>query len=161
MLRKGERGRAESLHRVARVAAVEYRRMLKLAGVHITVTIGTTCELDLEQRGFAGGDVALCALQCRVFSFEWICGLRMIGDLELRRLPSLDRMARRALAAIGAFGELSGVRIGTVAIGALCECDWPLEISGYVAKGAVYRRVLPKERELRRAMVELAAEGHR
>ena len=80
---------------------------------------------------------------------------------ESRGLECLDRVARGTLAAIGTFCKLPAVRVRTVAIRALLECDGPLEISARVAGIAAQGRVFSEQREFRRCVIELVGQRRR
>ncbi len=72
MLRQRERGRLISLQIVATVTCVEIGRACKLGCVAISVAVGTTLELDLEQSVLAFWYMALSALETGVSSLQWI-----------------------------------------------------------------------------------------
>ena len=78
---------------------------------------------------------------------------------ECRRLPPLDRVARRTLSAVRSLGKLSIVRICIVAIDALRKDQRLLEISVGVALGTVSRSVLALEGKFRLRMVEALVDG--
>jgi regulator of sirC expression with transglutaminase-like and TPR domain len=59
MLGERERGRMESIHRMAILAAVLVRRPLELASMCVLVARRTSLELQSVQGGFACGHVAL------------------------------------------------------------------------------------------------------
>lgn len=96
-----------------------------------------------------------------MLSLQGIGGFCVIRDLEHRRLPALDGVARRAFAAVGPLRELSGMGIGPVTTGALRKRDRPLEITGDVALGACNRYMFPEEWELGCAVIKFAAERRR
>ena len=143
--RQGEGGWAESLQVMATITSVEVRRRDKLAGMLILVAIGAMLELDLEQRVFALGNMALIALHGGVFPFQRVSRRRVVVHRELGGLEALYRMARGALTTSGALGELPVVRIRLVTIHALLEGQRLLEVSASVALHTLYRRVLAQQ----------------
>lgn len=111
-----KRGRTIRLHGVAAFAAVFIRRERELAVVLVAVTIEACREFHLEERGLAGGEMALRAFDRRMLALERIGRLRVILHAESCRLESFHRVTRRAFAAVRAPGKLSAMRIGTVTI---------------------------------------------
>lgn len=68
-----KRGRLVALEIVAAIAGVEIGGGRELRSVFITVAVGATLELDLEQRVLAFWNVALRALQSGVPALQGIC----------------------------------------------------------------------------------------
>jgi len=85
--------RMESLHRMTRLAAIQQRGILELAGVSVAMTVSTLCEFDLEEGRASGWEMALRTLDRRMLPFQRIGTLRMLHDAKLRRLPALHGMA--------------------------------------------------------------------
>ncbi len=139
---------------VTAVAGVEIRRCRKLRRMFVSVAIGATLELYLEQRLLALGKVTQLALHPRVPTLQRICAGCVLLNGESRGLPSDHRVARGAFAAAGALGKLSAVRIGLVTIHAPLESEGFLEISAGMTLCAIDRRVFSCERIFRFGMVE-------
>lgn len=142
---QGEGRWLESLQVVATLTRVEVRRCNKLAGMLIAVAISAMLELDLEQRVFALGSVALIALHGGVLPLQRISRRRVVFHRELSGLEALHRMAGGALAASGPLGELPVVRIGLVTINTPLEGQRLLEVSAGVALHAFNRGVLAQQ----------------
>lgn len=102
--------------------------------------------------------MALRTFNSDVLPFQRVAGLGMLDQPELRRFPAVNQVTRRALTAIGPTGELRSMRVGTMAVGTLCERDWFLEISARVALRTRHGGVFSAERELRFAVIELFTE---
>lgn len=82
----------------------------------------------------------------------------MLFDGELGRFPSLHGVAGGALAAIGALGKLTAMRIGLVTIHAFLESQRLLKVPIGMALRAVHIDVLAFERILRLRVVEALAD---
>ncbi len=134
---------------VTLLALVEVRRSGELLIMRILMTVGAQCELDLEDCVATRRYVAFRASRGGVLLTQREPGLAVISDGELRRLKAVDRVARFALAPIGALYELPEVRIGFVAIGTGLECNLSLEVRFAMARLATKFHVLAKKRILR------------
>lgn len=148
VLSQRERGRLVSLKSMAAFAGVEVWRFGELACMPVRMTIRAAFELHLKQGVLAVRDVTSRAFQTRMSTLQWICTRGMFLDRECGRLPSIHRMARSALSSVRTLGELTAVRIGLVAIGALLESQWLSKISAGVALGAIDAGMFPFEPEL-------------
>lgn len=111
VLRQGKGRWPIAFEGVTAVASVEVRRSGKLSGVTIAVAIGAAVELDSVQRVLPFRDVALRALEPRVAALQRIRSGGMFLYGELRRLPSINCVARGALSTIGTLHELPVVRV--------------------------------------------------
>ena len=130
MLIDGVVGCLEGRALMAALAAIEPWGRSELALVHILVAVRAARKIQLEAGVFAGGRVATGAGHILMREDDGEASLRMLGDCEGRRTPSLNRMAALAFAAIRAMGELTVVRIGLVTIGALRVRHGSLEVAG-------------------------------
>jgi len=155
--RQSERGRRVSLDGVARFAAIQVRRCRELRFVHVVVAIETLRKLDLEARVFAGGNMALCAIDVRMLALQRIQGCRVVFYSEQRWLESIHVVTRFATAAIGTLRELSAMGIRAVAVGTIVKCQRPFEIAGGMAFVAGHFEVFSQERILRPGVVETGA----
>lgn len=122
-----------SVQSMAFLTLIEVWRRRKLGCVPIRVTVRTELELDLVEGVLAPRNMTLRAFQASVPALQRIRARRMFFDPELGGLESVNGVARRAFAAIGALGELAVVRIRLVAIRALIEGNGLLEIALSVA----------------------------
>src|ERR1700704_4266124 len=100
------------------LALVEPGDRRKLCLVFVVMTVHAAGELNFVERAFALGNVTLRALQFRVLALQRILRGSMRLQVELRRLPSVDVMTRRALAQVGTLRKLAVVCI-LVTVGAL------------------------------------------
>lgn len=155
VLRDRVSGRMEAAHRVALFAHIVIGSGRELPIVHVSMAIKTFGVGDLVTRRGAGGHVAFVARNTGVFAFQRISAGGVLPDAEQRRLPAFHGVTCGALAAILAPGELSAVRIGTVAVGTFCECHGLFEISAGVASDAINLQVLPQKRIASFGMIEL------
>jgi len=138
-----------SVQRVALVALIQIRRSGKLGGVPVAVTIRAKLKLDLIERVFPFWHMTLPALHACVAALQRIGGGRMFLDAELRRFESFEAVTGGAVAAVGAFGELPAVRIGVMAIGALCKGDRLFKVGACMALHAIHLGVFSDQRILR------------
>ena len=143
---------------MALVTSVEIGSSGKLVGVSIGMAIGAALKLDFIKGVLALRDVALHTLQPRVAALQWVVGCSMFFHGEKGRLPALDVVAGRALAAILTLGELPVMSI-LVAICALLERDGLFEIAIDVALGAIDSSVLALERVLRLGVIKSLGDG--
>ena len=98
--------------------------------------------------------MALRALQASVATLQGIRRRRMFLNREIRGLPALHRVARRALSLIGALGKLALVRIRLVTVHALREYERFFEVAVRMTLSAVHSDVLPLERKLRFGVIK-------
>jgi hypothetical protein len=91
-------------------------------------------------------------------TLQGICGGRVILHRELGWLPTVNRVARSALAAIGSFRKLTVVRVGLVAIHAFLKRKRLLEIPAAVAPNAADARVFSNKWKFRLGVVEFLVE---
>lgn len=151
---ESEGGWAVAIQSVATLAGVEVRRGGELSSVAVAVAIGAMLKLDLKLCVFALGKMALIAAHSGMSALQRISAGRVVLHGKRRRLPSVDSVARGALALIGARGELAFVRVGLVAICALCKHQRLLEVAARVALGTLNARMLSFQRKLRLGMVK-------
>ena len=154
---KRKRRGLHALESVATFTLVEIRSRHKLAIVLIFVAIGALLKLNLEERVFAFGNMALRALDREVFSFELVSRGGVIFRRKRRRLETFHGMAGRAFNARGPLGELAVVRIRMVTIHALGEGDRLFEISARVAARTIHGGVLALQRILGLGVIEVSA----
>jgi hypothetical protein len=158
---QAECGRLEPLQIVAILAAIEMRRGCELASMLIGVAIGATLKLHFEDCVFTSSEMTLRARHCGMLSLQGIRGLGVLLEPEFCRFKAVDSVAGRALTAARPLGELSAVRIGTVAIGTLLERQRLFEISSGVTTHTVHLSVLSKQRKVRLRMVKGAVKSGR
>ena len=139
---------------VALLAAIVVRGPRELPVVHILMATDTGRDLDHEDGGFAGGNVALRALHIDVLFLQREIGRLMIGHRVFGRLEPCHGMARLASPAVGARHELPAVRIGLVAIAAIAIGDLGLEVSIAMASKAGDILMFALQRILGFGMVE-------
>ena len=144
---------------VALFASIAPGRGSELALVLVLVTVNAEPELDLVASLFSGWDMAVDTLHIGVRKEQREIGLSMICSSKCRGGPAFDRVATLATASVGAPEELSPVRIGIVAVGAVGEGDGSLEVGTFVAGNARYRDVLAEQRKLCLRVVEGRGEG--
>lgn len=140
---QAESRRFVCLDRMTTVTRIEIRSGSELPRVLIRVAIGAAVELDLEQRVFSPRNMALGALHPCMSALERIRAGRMLFHGECRGAPSLHGVTGRALDPSSTFLELSLVRIGLVAIGAVGKCQRLFEIAICVALFATHREMFP------------------
>src|SRR5579864_962122 len=158
VLRMREGRRLVSIQSVALIAGVEVRCGDKLSGVLILVARSALVKLDFEQRVLAFGDVTLVAVHAGMSALQRIGAGGMVFHRVRRRLPALHGVAWEALATAVAFGKLSVVRIGLVAVRALAENQRLLEVPVGVALFATDSRVFAFQRVLGFRVIEILAE---
>lgn len=143
MLCECEGGWAVTLEIVALVALI----FVGLAGELIVVLVHVAISAPLEVSDFEDGVLALRRVAAVTFDLgvpvnQRIVGFRVRLDVEQGRLPSIEVVARGTLDAVRfAFRELAVVLI-FVAVGALRERQFLLEIAFEMAGLALDRRVL-------------------
>src|ERR1700674_1585384 len=137
---------------------VEPGRGGELGLVLVVVAVEAASELDLVDRVFAFGDVALRAFEFGVFAFQRILRCGVSSQIELGRLPPANVMAGSALAAVGALEELTIVGV-LVAIRALGKRQRLFEIATGVARAAVHSLVLAEQRVFGFGVIEIKAES--
>lgn len=147
-----------SVESMAFLTLIEVRRCRKLGCVPIRVTVRTELELDLVEGVLAPRNMTLRAFQASVPALQRIGARRMFFDPEPGGLESVNGVARRAFAAIGALGELAVVRIRLVAIRALIEGNGLLEITLSVALHAFDLGMLSQQRILGFRVIETIVE---
>ena len=145
---------------MALLTTVEIRGGDELRLVLVCVAVKTATELDLVQRFFAAGNVALRALQSGVLALQGIGGRRMLGQPELRRLKPVHGVTGGALLTARALGELSLVLV-LVAIHTLLEGERLFEIALAMAGNTLHLLVLPQQRILGLGVVETAVQSRR
>ena len=158
VLGERKRCRLESLERVALLALIQPGCSGELCLVLVVVAVHAAGELDFVERVFSLRDMALAAFEFRVFAFERVCGGGMRLHIELGRLPAVDVVAGRALAAIGPLHELAIVRV-FVAVHALGERQFFLEVAIGVAGNALHGLVLAEQRVLGLGVIETPGEA--
>jgi hypothetical protein len=153
--------RLESLDRVALLALIQPGRSGELRLVLVVVAVQATGELDLIKRVSALRDVALGAPEFRVLTLERVCGGGVRLRIELGRVPAVDVVAGRALAAVGTLCELAVVCI-LVAIHALGERQFFLEVAVGVAGYALHGLVLAEQGVLGLGVIKILGQagGH-
>lgn len=72
MAGQGESGWLKSLQTMAPLAAIGVGCGRELGGMRVFVAIGATLELELVERGFAPGDMALCARHRFMLALQWV-----------------------------------------------------------------------------------------
>jgi len=161
MLRQGEGGRAIAFQIVTLVALVLVRLGGELVVVLILVAIGALIKFgDPEDGVFPLGAVALIALNFRVALDERIVGFRVGLDVEQGRLPAIDRVTRGAFDSLRTLGELAVVLV-LVAVRALGEGQFFLEIALQVTSFAFDGLVFPRQRVLGLGVIEGVVESRR
>ena len=126
---------------MALLALIEPGCAGELGLVLVVVAVEAASELDLVDRVFAFGDVALLAFEFRVFALQRILRCGVSFQIELGRLPPVNVMAGSALAAVGALEELTVVGV-LVAIRTLGERERLFEIAVGMARTAGHSLVL-------------------
>lgn len=140
-----ERGRADSLHRVATLALVPIRDVEKLALVHVGMADGAGVVRELEPGLGAPRLVTLGARYRGMFRRQLETGGCVQRSSEGRRFETLHIVAGRALSTICTPGELLSLRVIPVAIGAPAMSDWDFEIAGPVTRLAGQALMLAPE----------------
>ena len=137
--------RLESLNGVAAFAAIQVWGRRELPGMLVLVAVVTTLKFNLEERVFSFGDMTLGAFDGAVFAFESIGRRGVIFHGKGRRLESIDGVAGRAFARSRSLGKLAVMRIGLVAIDALCERNRLFEIASGVTQRTIHGSVLAEQ----------------
>jgi hypothetical protein len=135
-------------------AAIEVWRACELSHVDILVAVHTLCKFYLIQSISTLRDMAFCTLHLSMFFAQGKARLIVGGDGKCRRLESIDRVARLALATVFSLGELAIVRIGLMAVGAKLKRDDGFEISRLMASLARYLAMLTQQWIFRLRVVE-------
>lgn len=148
MLRDREGRGLEPVDRVASLALPVVGRGRKLAAVDILVTVEAFGKRDFVSRFRAGRNVAFCAFHCGMASLQRIGRRGVSFHVEERGLPSVYRVAGRALSLILAGRELAVMRIGCVTIHALRKRQRLLEIVVGMALRALHLGVFSEQRKL-------------
>jgi hypothetical protein len=133
---------------MALLAAVTPRGGSELSLVFILVAVNAKRIFDLVLRRLSRRSVAGSALDLGMRKDQGKSGLRVIGNIEGRRAPSLHRVAALASPPIGALEELSAVRIGLVAIGTCVMGDGSLEVSALMAGTAWNSEMFTEQRKV-------------
>ena len=159
MIPNAESGRPKAVHRVATLAPVRPRGAGELSCMNVAMAV----QAGLEPRVIVGIEsrwpVALRAGQSLVFARERVRGGPMTGLGERRRAPTRYRMARAAVAAVGAVEELALVLV-LVTILAFIVRYGGLEIRIPMTLQANHLGVLALERVFRFAVVEAVRSLH-
>ena len=135
-------------------AAVIPRRSGELPLVDVGVAIPALRQLDFVEGVQPLGKVASFARHGAVLCLQWIRRVLMHGHCECRGFETLNRVARRAFAAILAGAELPAVRVSVVAIHAFLERYWPVEIASHVTQFAAHPHVLSPQGILGGGVIE-------
>jgi hypothetical protein len=135
---RAECGWNKSLRSVTMLAAIEVGRGGKLSGMFIPVAVRALLKLHLVDRGFALGNVTLRTLQRGMPALKRICGGGVFLQAEHCRLKAIDGVTGCAFAPSCALGELSPMRIRTVAVGALLKYQRSCEVSSGVALHTIH-----------------------
>ena len=158
MTRQCKRGRLVSFQIVAAVTGVEVRSGGKLGGMLIGVTIRAVLEFDVEYGLPSPRNMALRTLHLGMSTLQRVWAQGVVFNGERRRFPALDGMARSALSAVGALGELPVMRIVSMAIQALREDQRLFEVAIGVTLHAVHTRVFSQQRILGLRVIEAFAD---
>ena len=154
MIPDGEGGRVEAVHRVAARAPVGSWSAGELPSVRILMAV----EAGLELRAVVDTGncrlVALGAGQPLVFAGYRVSGGLVTGLVERRRLPARERVARAAVAAVGAMEKLALVLV-LVAIQAFFVCHRSFEIRVFMTLHASHLAMLSLQREFRAGVIEV------
>ncbi len=144
----------EAIHLVTTFAAVTPRGAGELPFVDVGVAISALRRLDFVKRIQTLRNVALPARYVAMLPLEWIGCSRMLGHLEGRGLEALNRVTRRALAAILTRIELPVMRVVLMAIQAFLESNRLVKIPSQVTPFAAHPRVFSQQRVLCGGMIE-------
>ncbi len=139
---------------MAILAFVQVRGRGELAVMSILVTVRAKREFYFVNRVLSDRQMAFGAFDRDVLAFQGIAGRIVFLHAEQRRLPSIQGMALCALALFRTSFELAFVRIGLVAIHAICEGKRLLEITIDVTGRAANRFVFAKQRIFCVRMIE-------
>ncbi len=127
--------------------------MSKLPLVIVLVAVHASRELDLVNRRWARGYMALRALYRRMLTLQRISGLTMIRNCKLRRLPAIHGVARLAFAPIRTLRKLPAMRV-FMAIAAEPERDYLRKVATLVTGRAFHVNVLSEQREWSLRVIE-------
>jgi len=116
-------------------------------------------ELNLVERFLALRNMALRAFEAGMAAFQRVRAFRVFLHRKFGWLEAFDRMTSRALALIGALGELAAVRIRFVTGNALVEHQRLLEIAARMTLYAFHLRMLPLQGILRLRVIEVLGES--
>lgn len=130
---------------MALFAAVEPGSSRKLCFMFILVAIHAEGKLDLVARSLAGGNMAVCALDIGVWGHQREPGFGVVGHRVSGWAPTLHGVAALAPAPVGALEELASVRIGIMAIRAVCKGHGRFEIRGLMARKALHFEVFSQQ----------------
>lgn len=147
----------EALNRVAGVAAFLVWRGRELSLVRIGVAVGAGGVLHLVHGSLARGDMAFGACNRRMFAFERVASTTMIGGDEARRLESFHRVARGAVALVGATSELPVVLV-LVTIQAVFMSDGFFEVRLGMAFFTAELRVFAGQRKVSLGVIEIGCD---
>lgn len=131
----------------------------ELARVLVLVAIHAERKADLVAGRFTGWGVAIGALYLGVRGYERKARLGVLGDRIGGGNPAVHRVATLASPPVGAFQKLASVRVGLVAIGAICEGDGRFEIRILVAAQAGDLLVLAQQWKARLGVIEAGGKG--
>ena len=153
MIPNGEGGWVEAVYRVAALAPVGPWSAGELPSMRILMAI----EAGLELRAIVDTGncrrVAFGAGQPQVFAGDRKGGDLVTGLVERRRLPARERVARAAVAAVGAMEKLALVLV-LVAIQAFFVCHRSFEIRVFMTLHASHLAMLSLQREFRGGVIE-------
>ena len=127
---------------MAAFAAVIPRRSGKLALVDVGVAIPALRQLDFVKGVQPFRKVASLTRHRAVLCLQWIGRFLVHGHGECRGFETLNRVTRRAFAAVLTGAELPAVRVSVVAIHAFLERYWPVEIASHVTQFAAHAHML-------------------
>lgn len=146
---------------VAAVALVHVWRTGKLCLVRILMTIGTVRKLHFEIRILASGGVTLGTRDIRMHASQWECSQVVLREGEFRWLKARKSVAVFALSPIRSCGELSPMRIGTVAVRTLGMRDGTPEVAALVTCQTRDIPVLAFQWKLRQEVIEVSSQRNR
>ena len=153
MIPDGEGGRVKAVHRVAALAPVGPWSTSELPSMRILMAIEAGLELRAIVDTGSGRQVALGAGQPLVLAGDRVGRGLMTGLGERRWLPARERVARAAVATVGAVEKLALVLV-FVAIQAFFVGHRSFEIRVLVTLHAGHFAMLAVQRELRGGVVE-------
>jgi hypothetical protein len=145
VLRQSESRGPESIERVALLTAVEVGRRGELPLMFVFVAIHAAIKFDFVDCFFTSWDVALRALQRRMFALQRVGGRGMLVQAELGRLKSIHGVAGRAFSSIGPRGELALVLI-FMAVHAALKGNRLFKVAAAVTLHAFHSLMFPKQR---------------
>ena len=145
----------EVLYGVALLATVLVRGGGKLLVMLILMAIGASREFYFVESVLACWHVAFVAIDSCMFALESIFRRGVFLNAKQRRFPSIHIVAFGAFAFACPRHELTLVRIGGMAIDALCKCDFLFEVAGLVTLITTDLGMHPQQRVFGFRMVEL------